>query len=264
MSQRFRILLTNDDGYRAVGLRRLYDELAQENDVVIVAPQKEQSGTGHAFTYTTILRCSPIDDALGMKGFFVDGTPSDCVKLGLARLFKTPPDIVVSGINAGENTGMSGHYSGTLAAAREACFWGVAGIAFSLSSGAEGHLGAYAGVSRKLIGKIAHLHAGGFGKKHDRVYFNINFPACSPASSKGYRITRQSCAFFDDRYRIETESPAETGYLLQGSKIKIEESDEFDSRALKSGYIAITPLHYDATAGNAMTEMEECFKTVSY
>ena len=244
------ILLTNDDGYFAPGIQYLYDELSKRHHVVVVAPQTEQSGIGHAFTHKAALRCKRMTEGIG--GYSVCGTPSDCVKLAIAKLLPRPPNMVVSGINAGENTGMAGFYSGTLAAAREAAFWRVSAAAFSVCEGAEAHMAAYAAVAARIVDKIAKLQENGFPNKDRRTYFNVNFPACAPAKLRGVKVTRQSLAFFDDRYRQVGANDDGVDYKLRGDRKDLEASDEYDSRAVESGYIAITPLGYDATAEEAL------------
>ncbi|MBD3390386.1 MAG: 5'/3'-nucleotidase SurE [Chitinivibrionales bacterium] len=255
MAHSLHILLTNDDGYPAEGLRLLYASLSRNHRVTVVAPEKEQSGAAHAFTYKRTLGCRPLPAAEGMHGFAVSGTPSDCVKLALAHLLETRPDVIVSGINVGENTGMAGHYSGTLAAAREGAFWEVTSAAFSVAEEGARYMADYARTAAAIVEKLAAMHADGFANERRRVFFNVNFPSSAPAESRGIRITRQSLAFFVDKYRLVRDGPAGRVLQLYGAKQEAEPSDAYDSRALDSGYITITPLHFDATAGHVLTHM---------
>ena len=255
MTKRLCVLLTNDDGYPADGLRRLYHSLTQHHDVTVVAPEREQSGVSHAFTYHRSFRARRLASSEGMNGFVVCGTPCDCVKLGLAHLLETKPDVVVSGINVGENTGMAGHYSGTLAAAREAAFWRVTGIAFSVCEEGLSEMDACARTANSIVERLLEMHNNGIANEDRRIFFNVNFPACGPELSKGVKITRQSLAFFDDRYRTEQETDAATLFRLYGERKEPELSNGYDSRAVENGYIAITPLHYDATADEALGRM---------
>jgi len=253
MIKRLTILLSNDDGYASMGIKRLYEVLSRRHDVIVAAPQEEQSGIGHAFTFNKPLRYSPLPPSVKMPGYMIAGTPSDCVKFAVSYLLKEKPDIVISGMNCGENSGISGFYSGTVAAAREGAFWRIPSFAFSLTDGNnEDFFTAY---SQTALGIIESLMArpapvGGSGS----LYYNVNFPSCPPDKCRGIKITKQSCAFFDDRYkRIEVENAAD-GFIIYGQKTEVEQSDEFDSRALLSGYATITPLCFDATAHWALSE----------
>jgi 5'-nucleotidase len=257
-----KILLTNDDGYRAEGLKQIYRELAGCYDVVVAAPETEQSGTGHAFTYTSAVRCAEIPEKYGLNGFAVEGTPADCVKLAMAQLLQCRPDLVVSGINAGENAGLAGHYSGTVAGAREACFWGVPAVAFSCSSdGNGGYYWGYAHIARLIAEKIADLPLEKPGRR--QVFYNVNFPACPPSMCAGIRITRQSMTFFDDRYIKESVNGKYTVYRLDGGRMPVENESDFDARALLQNYATITPVIYDATAHDIMPNLIETFNNLS-
>lgn len=246
MLKRLRILLTNDDGYLSAGIKHLYDTLITRHDVVVAAPCDEQSGIGHAFTFNRPLGFSILPDAVCMNGYMIAGTPSDCVKFALSHLLKEKPDIIVSGINCGENSGVSGFYSGTLAAAREGAFWGVPSFAFSLCTGGENFFAEYARKALEIMDLVTAAAAP--TTDNNRTYYNVNFPSCSLDACKGIKVTRQSLAFFDDRYkRIKTEN-APDGFIIYGEKKEVEDSDSYDSRALMNQYITITPLHFDATA----------------
>jgi len=251
MKPRYTILLTNDDSYAAPGIRHLFDVLSEHNDVTVVAPQEEQSGIGHAFTFNKPLTYTCIPDSVGLPGYMVSGTPSDCVKFAISFILKKKPDIVISGINSGENSGISGFYSGTVAAAREGAFWRIPSFAFSISGGGDDHYAGYARMAIDMIGDVMKT------SQHDvaehQIYYNVNFPLCLPQQCKGIRVTRQSLAFFDDQYRrVETNDDREH-YVIYGEKKDVEESESFDSRALMNDYATITPLCYDATAHWSLT-----------
>ena len=246
MKSRYTILLTNDDSYVAPGIKHLYDVLKEHHDVVVVAPQEEQSGIGHAFTFNKPLSYACIPQSAGLPGYMVAGTPSDCVKFAISFILKHKPDIVISGINSGENSGISGFYSGTVAAAREGAFWRIPSFAFSISGGDTEHYIGYAGMALDVLDKVMATTQPEAGEH--QVYYNVNFPLCLPAACKGIRVTKQSLAFFDDRYkRVESNDDREN-YIIYGEKKDVEDSDSFDSRALINNYTTITPLSYDATA----------------
>ncbi len=261
MTTRLRILLTNDDGFAAPGIRRLYNALIRYHDVIVSAPQTEQSGIGHAFTFNRPLSYDVLPDDTGMRGWSVAGTPSDCVKFGISHLLDQKPHVVISGMNIGENSGISSFYSGTVAAAREGAFWRLPSIAFSVCSSAAEHLTAYCEKAMDMLGCIMNILPAQTDK---HVFFNVNFPDCSPDACKGIRATRQSLAFFDDRYkRIVTKGEAD-GFVVFGDKVDIEEHDTFDSRALLNNFITVTPLHFDATADWALpylSGLEQCYET---
>ncbi len=245
MSERLKILLTNDDGYKAPGLGSLHTALSTEYDVFVVAPEHEQSGIGHAFTFNRPLHYAKLPDSLGMVGYRVTGTPSDCVKFGISHLLHAKPDLVVSGLNSGENSGISGHYSGTVAAAREGAFWRVPSVAFSVSAPTPEFVNDYC---RKALDILKSIVRHGPESNGPCIFYNVNFPDCSPASCKGVKVTRQSMAFFDDRYRRVVTEGAPDGYIVYGEKKDVETLDTFDSRALLNNYITVTPLCFDATA----------------
>lgn len=241
-----RILLTNDDGYSSEGIGVLYAALSERNEVTVSAPLIEQSGVGHAFTFNGPLTYIEIPSEAGLKGFGVSGTPSDAVKFALGHLLPDLPDIVVSGLNIGENSGISSIYSGTVAAAREGAFWGVRSFAFSVCEKGRPFAAGYAAMVPAIIDSVVALSSNNRDTARNRTFFNVNFPPCDPAKCKGIRITRQSLAFFDDRYRREHRDGSDC-YWVYGEKVGVEPTNEYDSRAILNNHIAITPLHFDAT-----------------
>lgn len=250
------ILLTNDDGYDASGIRCLYEVLIREYSVIVVAPDREQSGVGHAFTFNTPLHYEKASDSDKMQGYRVSGTPSDCVKFAVSFLLPQRPDIVVSGLNIGENSGLSAFYSGTVAAAREGAFWNIPSFAFSLCTSSRESAPEYAELVPGMIRKILHSENRTL-PEYEKVFYNVNFPPCPLSEVKGSRVTWQSMAFFDDRYeRVEVESHSSgQGYMIYGEKKDIEKSNAYDSRALMNNIITITPLTFDATAHNAIPHL---------
>ncbi len=132
MEQKLNVLLTNDDGFYADGIRLLYEELIKNFSVTVVAPEHEKSGVGHAFTFNNPLHYTKSLESDPIKGYIVNGSPADCVKFAISYLLPQKPDIVISGINNGENSGLSAFYSGTVAAAREGAFWNIPSFAFSV------------------------------------------------------------------------------------------------------------------------------------
>jgi 5'-nucleotidase len=249
MKKRLKILLTNDDGYAAVGLKHLHDALSRRHEVVVAAPQEEQSGIGHAFTFNKPLQFAPIPESFNLPGFMIRGTPSDCVKFSISYLLKEKPDIVISGMNDGENSGISGFYSGTVAAAREGAFWRLPSFAFSLSKTDTAFFPEYSKMAADIVDAIMATApvSETTNRRDSKVYYNVNFPSCAPEKCKGRKVTRQSLAFFDDRYRCKQIGPQQDGFFLFGEKMHVEDSEMFDSRALMNDYTTITPLCFDST-----------------
>ncbi|MBN1307789.1 MAG: 5'/3'-nucleotidase SurE [Chitinispirillaceae bacterium] len=249
------ILLTNDDGIAATGIDRLYRALAARNRVVVAAPDSEQSGVGHAFTFNRPLHYERAPFCGGADAYTVSGTPVDCVKFAVSVLMPRRPAAVVAGMNIGENSGLSAFYSGTVAAAREGAFWDIPSIAFSLCQGGERHLNEYAMLAADLLFELMkHENR----KKNHRVYYNVNFPACALERCRGLRITTQSMAFFDDRYEtIDVENHhTKKGFVIYGEKKDIERSATYDSRALMNNFTTITPLCFDATASITLRDRQ--------
>ena len=241
------VLLTNDDGAYASGIWHLYDALDQWARVTVVAPGSEQSGVGHAFTFNKPLHVDKVKLRRATEGYMVSGTPVDCIKIAISVILTKRPEIVVAGLNIGENSGLSAFYSGTVAAAREGAFWNIPSVAFSVCEGGKQYLTAYAARAAGILKQILAVEK---RKRNHNVYYNVNFPACAPERSRGVRVTAQSMAFFDDRYEtvdIETHH-TKKGFVIYGEKKDIERSNAFDSRALMNHYITITPLCFDATA----------------
>jgi 5'-nucleotidase len=246
-NRKLKVLLTNDDGSTAPGMWDLYDGLSPSASVTVVSPDTERSGTGHAFTFTMPLHYEKKNIKSGVEVFVVSGTPVDCVKFAISYLLPERPDMVIAGLNIGENSGLSAFYSGTVAAAREGAFWDIPSIAFSLCQEGKRHAKEYAVLASGIMRWIVSYEK---RKKKHSVYYNVNFPACSPEESRGVRVTRQSMAFFDDRYEtIDIEAHhTKKGYLIYGDKKDIERSTAYDSSALMKNYITVTPLSFDATA----------------
>jgi 5'-nucleotidase len=238
------ILLTNDDGIHAPGLVAMYRELAKLGEVHVVAPESVQSASGHGITITTPLLTTSVTVENAFTGTAVDGRPADCVKLAVAKLLPRQPDLVVSGINSGANTGINIIYSGTVAAAIEAAFLGLPSIATSLylRRDVPTDYARAAVYSRQTIEKIleAGLPAG-------RVA-TINLPALGPDQQPtGVKVVRQCVNAWADTYE-ERKDPRGRSYFWNSSVFTLGDTeDDTDVAALRDGYITVTPLQYDLT-----------------
>ncbi|MBN1981803.1 MAG: 5'/3'-nucleotidase SurE [Chitinivibrionales bacterium] len=250
------ILLTNDDGYHSLGIQSLAAELEKSHAVCIVAPQSQQSGISHAFTCRTPLQYSYLSQhhfSNGTDVYTVAGTPADCVKFGLSQLLDRQPDIIVSGINEGDNAGIASFYSGTVAAAREAAFYHLTAVAYSIHMQGWQFQHEYAPVAAAMTGRfLSHAHG---GPHSPGTFYNVNFPARHLSDCCGVKVTRQSCGFYQDTYRKVTLNDGSDGFLLEGVKARNETTYEYDVWALDQGYITITPLQFDATAYSALSAM---------
>ena len=236
------ILVTNDDGVHAAGLAALADALADLGEVYVVAPDREQSAVGHALTLHRPLRV----DQLGERRFAVNGTPSDCVNLGILGLLPERPVLVASGINHGSNLGEDVTYSGTVSAAMEGTLLGVLSMAVSLSepdgSGFdEAGAVARAVATRLLVEGVPPL-----------TLVNVNVP---PGAVKGVRVARLGHRVYSEKAVRETDPRGRPYYWIGAGPPVWEEDGDSDIAAVHNGYAAVTPLHLDLTHHGALRGM---------
>ena len=246
-----KILLTNDDGIHAVGLRAIYAALAEAGHAVhVVAPMTEQSAVGHSLTVFQPLRVKEVRE-LGFEGLGVHGTPTDCVKLALSRLLSEPPDMVISGINAGANVGPDILYSGTVAAATEAAHSGFPAMAVSYDSFRPADLSEQARHAAALALRLEWRHL------PPRCVINLNYPARSMAETRPLRICPQTTAVWKDDYE-ERLDPRGARYWWLTGVIPPENVHAASDRALLSkGHITITPLRFDFTDRESLAFLED-------
>lgn len=247
-----KILITNDDGIRSPVLTALADALHREHTVLVAAPATDQSGMSQAFTHG-------VDKRLGFKAdaaspypkYEVLGTPCDCVKFAVAHLFKaTEIDLVLSGINLGENAGMSAVYSGTVAAAREGAMWGIPSIAVSVWQNAPERLSHAVQWLQRLLRRPELLpKRPEGGHPGPGAFWNVNFPPCAPSEIKGASVTRMSTVMFRDTYEAVRTEHGITEFRLLGYKPESEFAEGTDDWALARGLISITPLQVSQSDG---------------
>lgn len=243
-----KILVTNDDGILSPVLAAMGDALSREHDVVVVAPSTDQSGMSQAFTHGADRHLTYRQDAVQPYPVYqVAGTPCDCVKFAVAHLCKDiQPDLVISGINLGENAGMSAVYSGTVAAAREAAMWGIPALAVSVWRNDPEHLDAAVKWLIKLLRKPELLPAGpGMASGAPAPLWNINFPPCAPAEVQGVEVTAMSAVMFRDSYEAGVTDHGITRFRLLGHKPSELFRAGTDDHALARNRIAITPLQVE-------------------
>lgn len=240
MNKRPSILVTNDDGIFAPGIYALWEAMQEIGDVTVVAPDTEKSAVGHAITITDPIRVEQIHRKNGFEGFAVKGTPADCVKIAGRSLMKTPPDIVVSGINSGANVGSNIIYSGTVSAATEGTILGIPSIAISLNSIRGGDMTASQKVAKTVVKKVLEngLPMG--------VLLNVNVPNIPEESIKGYRITKQGKLVFKDQFEKREDPRGKFYYWMKGENVYDTNSDT-DGYAIQNDFVSITPIHYQLT-----------------
>lgn len=254
-----KILLTNDDGVTAKGINLLFEEISSIADITIVAPSKEQSAVGHAVSISNNLLLTPIEKENKIWGYSLDGTPADCVKFAITHLLKdTPPDFVISGINAGLNAGNSVLYSGTVAAAIEAAMFGIPAIAVSLAIvDRDAPQCSNYGLAVRFVRRILPIL---LEKKLPKgVILNINVPDIPDEELRGVVISRQGTSMFVDVFEQQGEYGGVIAYKNIGKKMIYTEhncGEDFDDYVLHNKKISITPLQYDLTHHNFLQELK--------
>ncbi|MEN8192894.1 MAG: 5'/3'-nucleotidase SurE [Bacteroidota bacterium] len=245
-----KILVSNDDGINSIGIYQLVKELKKIGEVIVVAPQTEQSAAGHSITMKVPLRVHKhyIDDEF--FGFAVNGTPADCIKMGIKNLLKEKPDIVISGINNGSNAAINVIYSGTVSAAREAAIMDVPAIAVSVTD----HNPKNFEYAAKLSARIAKLVCK--NKLKTGTLLNINVPDLPENEIKGVMLTKQGQSKWDDYYEERTDPYGGSYYWLTGNLLIQDEDFDKDQIALKNNYASITPIHFDLTDYEMFDEMK--------
>jgi len=238
-----RILLTNDDGILAPGLIALYRELVKLGEVTIVAPTTPQSAVGHAISVSQPLFMQEIQVAEGVRGHSVDGRPADCVKVAVLELMKSaPPDLVVSGINHGENVGINVLYSGTVAAAVEGAFYGLPAVAFSLTFAERMDFQGAARMARTILEQVA------APERRAGLLLSVNFPDLSKGPPRGVRVCSMGVQPTEEAMIRRLDPRGRPYYWMTGGYIPTgEPHPESDQTALADGYTTVTPLRFDLT-----------------
>lgn len=246
------ILITNDDGYNAKGIRALLDAVSSLGEIIIVAPDRPQSGMGHAITVNDPVRCYETDFFADAKAYCCTGTPVDCVKMGLYILKDRTPDLILSGINHGSNVSTNVLYSGTMAAAVEGALEGIPSVGFSLTTYLSN---ADFSPSIKYIKQIVEkVISNGIGKG---TCLNVNIPDVEEHLLKGIQICRQGRAFWDDTFDKRTDPLGKDYYWLTGSFSSKEQGQDADIDFLKNNYITIVPTQYDMTCYSSLKELKK-------
>lgn len=240
------ILVTNDDGVYAPGIRALHDAVGHLGRAVIVAPEQDKSAVSHALTMNRPLRVRNLAEDIHT----LDGTPTDCVSIGMNKILERRPDLIVSGINPGPNLGDDISYSGTVSAAIEGTMYGIPSLAFSLDGEPPFDFETAAGVAWKLASMALH-----FGLP-EKTLLNINIPQLKPEDIKGLRFTRQGRRIYENAIQETYDPRGRKHYWIGGGTVHWLDEDDTDEQALKAGYISVTPIQLDLTnhAGRAFLE----------
>lgn len=246
-----KILVTNDDGIDSAGIAELQKVLSEIAEVTVVAPRQEQSAVGHGITMQIPLRVTEYYKNGNFFGYAVDGTPADCIKMGMRNIMKEKPDLVVSGINHGSNTAINIIYSGTVSGAREAAIMDVPSISISVTNHRVKDFSYAAEIAKMLAQKISE-HGLPLG-----TLLNVNVPDIPKSEIAGILVTKQGKSKWDDIYEKRTDPYGKDYYWLTGAMMEVDKGLEFDQVAIKNKYVAITPIHFDLTDYETYNQMKK-------
>lgn len=248
------ILVTNDDGITAPGIRKLVEIMNEIGEVVVVAPNSPQSGKGHAITINSTLSLEEIHLDGNQRDFSLSGTPVDCVKMALDKVLTSRPDIVVSGINHGSNSSINVIYSGTMSAAVEAGVEGIPAIGFSLC---DYSFEADFEQARDYIKEIVLKSLQNPMPKG--IVLNVNIPKLNKSEIKGIKICRQAHAKWEENFDERVNPQGKKYYWLTGYFNNMDKGEDTDEYALENGYISIVPVKFDMTAHHYIQELTNLF-----
>ncbi len=247
-----KLLISNDDGIFALGIRSLANRLATAgHEVTVVCPDRERSATGHGLTLHQPIRAEVVESVFhpAVKAWACSGTPADCVKLALWALLDDKPDAVLSGINHGSNLGTDVLYSGTVSAAMEGMIEGIPAIAFSLTSFSSQEFGPAAAFAQTLVAQLEK------NPLPELLLLNVNVPAVKAEAIAGVALTRQGIRRYIDVFEKRIDPRGKTYYWLAGEVLEeIEDPSDFadlaptDVHAIRQNYITVTPLQYNLTS----------------
>jgi len=244
------ILVTNDDSYLSPGIKALVEAVKDFGEVVVVAPDKPQSGMGHAITVGNILRVHPVDRFPGIEAYGCSGTPVDCVKLAVTHLLKRRPALLVSGINHGANNSINVLYSGTMSAAVEGAMEGIPSIGFSLCNFSwEADFQAATHYARELVWSALNND---FPLK---TCLNVNIPSIPLNEIKGIKICRQAEAYWADSYEKRQDPHGSTYFWLTGMFENRDKGEDTDVWALDHNYVSVVPVQFDMTAHHVIAQL---------
>ncbi len=257
------ILITNDDGINAEGIQKLGQVLSENKNMYrlsVIAPERERSAIGHAITMHKPLRVVEVNflQKPALTGLSVNGTPSDCVKLAVEAILDDVPDLVISGINRGSNLGTDVLYSGTVSAALEGLLLGIPSVAISLTGNGDSNSFDYA--ARLISNLIPELLEGSIDAS---TLININVPV-DVKNIKGVRITKLGNRRYRNAFEKRTDPRGMNYYWLAGELVEDDpEDDDCDTKAVREGYISLTPIHFQLTDFISMPALEKLVKKIN-
>lgn len=246
------ILITNDDGVSAPGIRNLVEAVKDLGNIIVVAPDKAQSGMGHAITIGHPLRMSRVHLFGDIEAWQITGTPVDCVKLAVDKLLKRKPDLCLSGINHGPNHSINVIYSGTMSAAMEAAIEGIPSVGFSLMDHSmEADFSAAKEVARQLVSKLLVI------EKDKHLLLNVNIPVGESELLRGIKICRQAYAKYQEDFDERLDPRGGKYYWLTGEFVNMDKGEDTDVWALNNHYVSVVPISIDFTNYTLKKQLEE-------
>ncbi|MGN6617043.1 MAG: 5'/3'-nucleotidase SurE [Ilyomonas sp.] len=250
------ILITNDDGITAPGIKALVEAVKHLGKVVVVAPDKPQSGMGHAITIGQPLRLHSVKIFDEVEAYQCSGTPVDCVKLAVDKVLHRKPDICLSGINHGANHSINVIYSGTMSAALEACIESIPSIGFSLldpSIEAD-----FTGAKKYATLLVEQL----LGKNIDKhLCLNVNIPAVPVELLQGFKVCRQAYAKYEEEFAERKDPAGRNYYWLTGEFVNFDKGHDTDVWALENNYVSVVPVQFDLTHYVLKEKLEKTLKS---
>ncbi len=250
------ILITNDDGVSAPGIRALVEAMKGLGKIIVVAPDKPQSGMGHAITIGHPLRMQKVNVFDDVEAYSCSGTPVDCVKLAVDKVIHSKPDICISGINHGANHSINVIYSGTMSAALEAAIESIPSIGFSLLDlSIDADFTAAKKYARILVEHVLN------SKQNDKhLCLNVNFPKGDDKLIKGIKICRQAYAKYEEEFDERKDPHGRRYYWLTGEFINFDKGRDTDVWALKNNYVSVVPVQFDLTNYELKKKLEKNWK----
>lgn len=249
------ILITNDDGVTAPGIQNLVEAVKDLGHIVVVAPDKPQSGMGHAITIGQPLRLHKIHSLGDVETWSCTGTPVDCVKLAVDKVLHRKPDLCLSGINHGANHSINVIYSGTMSAAVEAAIESIPSAGFSLL---DYRIDADFTGARKFVRIIVEKMLASRLDKH--TVLNVNIPSVAPELLKGYKICRQAYAKYEEDFIERNDPHGRHYYWLTGEFVNFDKGKDTDVWALANNYVSVVPVQFDLTNYVLKTQLENSWK----
>lgn len=250
------ILITNDDGITAPGIRNLVEAVRDLGQVVVVAPDKPQSGMGHAITIGHPLRMNRVNLFPDIEAWQTSGTPVDCVKLAVDKILHRKPDLCLSGINHGANHSINVIYSGTMSAAMEAAIESIPSVGFSLLNyDYEADFSAAQHYVKKIVSLLLAMK-----KKEKHLLLNVNIPAVPLELIKGMKVCRQAYAKYEEAFKERKDPHGKKYYWLTGEFVNFDKGKDTDVWALENNYVSIVPIQFDLTHLALKKQLEKTWK----